>query len=242
VRTAKKGVGAWFSDRVNTALADSGASWYYTWKPVTDGVGAPGLEFVPMIWSGANVASDVAAAKESGAGVLLGFNEPDNKDQANMSVAQALDLWPQLQETGMRLGSPAVSSDSYATTGWLEQFMQGAAQRGYRVDFIAVHWYGQTFDSAELERLKNYLTDIHRAYGKPIWLTEYSLINWTSWSAAPMSRLAEFATESVAMLEDLSFVERYAWFSLPAADGWQMTGLYSGSTPTPAGAAYRSAS
>ncbi len=31
---------------------------------------------------------------------LLGFNEPDRNDQAAMSVGQALDLWPQLVNTG----------------------------------------------------------------------------------------------------------------------------------------------
>ena len=31
---------------------------------------------------------------------LLGFNEPDMASQSNMSVQQALDLWPQLEPSG----------------------------------------------------------------------------------------------------------------------------------------------
>ena len=62
--------------------------------------------------------------------------------QANMSPGQALSLWPQLEATGMRLGSPAVADDGATPGGWLDQFMSGAAARGYRVNFITLHWYG----------------------------------------------------------------------------------------------------
>ena len=41
--------------------------------------------------------------------MLLGFNEPDLAEQANMTVEKALELWPRLEATGMRLGSPAVA-------------------------------------------------------------------------------------------------------------------------------------
>ncbi|GAA1680736.1 glycoside hydrolase family protein [Streptomyces yatensis] len=41
------------------------------------------------------------------------------------------------------------------------------------------------------------------------------------------------------MLQGLSFVERYAWFTLSADRGG--TGLYDGATPNQAGAAYRAA-
>jgi hypothetical protein len=50
----------------------------------------------------------LSAATASGK-TILGFNEPDLAGQANMTVGQALDLWPRLQATGRRLGSPAVA-------------------------------------------------------------------------------------------------------------------------------------
>jgi hypothetical protein len=42
------------------------------------------------------------------------------------------------------------------------------------------------------------------------------------------------------MLQGLSFVERYAWFTLSTSRG-DGTGLYNGTTATQVGAAYRSA-
>ena len=50
---------------------------------------------------------------EKNGSVLLGFNEPDQPDQANMTVQQALDLWPHLMATGMRLGSPSTAVESF---------------------------------------------------------------------------------------------------------------------------------
>jgi Glycosyl hydrolase catalytic core len=48
---------------------------------------------------------------------------------------------------------------------------------------------------------------------------------------------------STAMLQKLSYVERYAWFAFPTStDGTDGTGLYRpGNVPTLAGKAYRAA-
>lgn len=68
---------------------------------------------------------------------LLGYNEPDGRDQAHMSVARALEVWPELEAAGVPLGSPACIK---ANRPWMREFMEGAKQRGYRVDFVTVHW------------------------------------------------------------------------------------------------------
>ena len=58
----------------------------------------PGVEFVPMIWSDAFInATDTV--NQTGARVLLGFNEPNNcyGNQACMTPVLAASLWPRLQ-------------------------------------------------------------------------------------------------------------------------------------------------
>src|SRR5205814_8181588 len=139
---AKKGVGAWTFAGASAALAQSGATWYYTWSTGHPGLTTPaGVGFVPMIHAAADVtAAKLAQAKAAGP-YLLGFNEPDMAAQANMSVGQALDLWPQLAAAGQPLGSPAVAAGADRSGGWLDQFMAGAAGRGHRVDFVTLHWY-----------------------------------------------------------------------------------------------------
>ncbi|MFJ1704865.1 glycoside hydrolase family protein [Kitasatospora sp. NPDC088346] len=239
----KKGVSAWNFTGVTQAMADARVGWFYTWSSDRQQIRPPaGVEFVPMIWGAASVTdTQLDTARREGR-TLLGFNEPDLSAQAGMSPGRALDLWPRLQSTGMRLGAPAVAGGGDRAGGWLDQFMKGAAARHYRVDFIPLHWYGSDFRAdAATAQLRSYLQATYDRYRKPIWLTEYALIDFSSGTPrypTPQQQAA-FVTKSAAMLQGLPFVERYAWFTLSADRGG--TGLYKGATPNRMGAAYRAA-
>ncbi|RFS45812.1 glycoside hydrolase family protein [Micromonospora craniellae] len=242
--SAKKGVGVWTFDGVDRALADSGASWYYTWNVAHPGVTAPRVsEFVPMIWGADSVtAANLRQARQNGK-YLLGFNEPDLGGQANMSVERALDLWPQLEATGLPLGSPAVAWGGDRPGEWLDRFMAGVKERGLRVDFIALHWYGGDFRTANaVSQLRSYLQAVHDRYGLPIWLTEFALIDFSNGVRFPtQAQQAAFLTEATRMLRGLPWLHRYAWFGLPASDRDQ-TGLYRpGGQATEVGRAFRAA-
>jgi Glycosyl hydrolase catalytic core len=241
-----KGAGAWNFTGATQALADSGASWYYDWETTPNGITAPAsASFVPMIWGAASVTTaNLDEVKQEGS-YLLGFNEPDMASQSNMSVQQALDLWPQLEATGMTLGSPAVASGAATPGGWLDQFMSGAKARGYRVDFITVHWYGGDFVTADaVQELESYLQAIYARYHLPIWLTEFALINFSG--SAPSypteAQQAAFLAAATNMLATLPYVHRYAWFALPVSSGSGTTGLFgTGAVATEVGRAFEAA-
>ncbi len=240
--TAKKGVSTWQFPGLAGAMTDVGANWYYNWGTNDDSMPAD-AEFVPMIWD-ENVVTPANLAKVKAEGrTLLGFNEPDLAGQAEMTVEQALDLWPQLQATGMRLGSPAVAFGGNTPGGWLDRFMTGARQRGLRVDFITLHWYGSDFSSAAAGQFMGYVKAVHDRYQLPIWVTEYGLMNFTGTPKFPSTQqITAFITESTRQLEAAPYVERYAWFSLPAVGDSVDYGLYrDATTPTEAGKAYRAA-
>jgi len=241
----KKGVSVWTFNGVGPALAESGADWYYTWSTGHSGIAAPsGVGFVPMIWGpGSVTASNLAQAKAAGP-YLLGFNEPDMSAQSNMTVDQALSLWPQLMASGKILGSPAVATGGGTAGGWLDRFMSGAQAKGYRVDFITLHWYGSDFNSADaVSQLKSYVQAVYDRYHKPIWLTEYALINFANGTSYPSDQQqAAFVTASAKMLTSLPYLQRYAWFALPASDSGPSTGLFhSGPSVTAAGRAFEAA-
>jgi hypothetical protein len=232
--SAKKGVGTWGFDGVQKVLTEARLPWYYTWGPHGfDDV--PG--FVPMIW-GADDAAQISLT--DGGDTVLGFNEPDLADQADLTVDQAVALWPSLEATGRRLGSPAVASGADTPGGWLDQFLSRAS-----VDFVALHWYSADFTDpiGATRSLCDYLVTVHDRYGKPLWLTEYALADFTQGVAAARyptgAEQAAFVDASVAMLERLPFVERYAWFALCDTGNVYRTGLYaSPSRKTAAGVAY----
>ena len=175
--------------------------------------------------------------------VLLGFNEPDMGGQADMSVEDALAAWPKLQETGMRLGSPAVAYGGDTPGGWLDRFMKGAKEKNLRVDFITVHWYGSDFSDAAVGQFLGYVDAVHARYDLPIWVTEYGLMNFTGSPKYPTgAQEAAFIKGTTTGMEKRSFVERYAWFGLPAVGDSIDFGLYKdASTPTEAGKAYKAA-
>jgi RNA polymerase sigma factor (sigma-70 family) len=246
VSTERKGVSTWNFAGAGQALTDSGASWYYNWGTTPNGVAAPAsVSYVPMIWGAASVSAATLAQVSSEGHVLLGFNEPDLGRQSNMSVSQALALWPRLMATGMTLGSPAVASGAATPGGWLDQFMTGAKARGYRVDFIAVHWYGGDFAAGPaVQELESYLQAIYARYHLPIWVTEFALTSYSGGTATfpTEAQQAAFLTAATKMLDGLSYVQRYAWFALPTSSGSGTTGLFNpGPSVTQVGQAFEAA-
>ena len=241
-----KGVGTWKFAGVNRALAESGASWYYNWGPGPDGMSVPRrMSFVPMVWGPSHVTAATLGQVRREGRVLLGFNEPDLSTQSDMTVRQALGLWPRLMATGMELGSPAVASDAATPGSWLDQFMSGAKARGYRVDFIAVHWYGADYRTGPaVQQLRAYLQAVYVRYHRPIWITEFALANFESPTPSFPTRGQQtaFLKAATAMVAGLSYVQRYAWFALPTAPDTGTTGLFNADTVlTEVGHAFKAA-
>ena len=212
--SAKKGIGiGGRAPNLNGKLEELRCKWFYTWTAqMPDGI-PKGIEYTPMIWEYKGnpeaVANTGRIAKKAGTNELLGFNEPDGSKQANMSVESALDAWPVLQETGLRLGSPACV---HPDNEWMRAFMEGAKKRGFKVDFICVHSYGAPTADAFIKRLHA----VHELYKKPIWITEFAVADWKAKSVAENQfkpdEILKFMEEVLPQLEKLDFVERYAWF------------------------------
>ena len=198
-KSKEAGKKGWCGGHPDTAK-EMNCSWFYNWGP--HGESKEGLEFVPMIKSKHGATAKVLeAVKKSGAKNLLGFNEPERENQGNTTVEEALDIWPRLMDTGIRLGSPAPSSNK-AGMEWLEKFMEGAEKRKLRVDFIAVHFY----KSANAEVFSRWLEELHHRYNRPIWVTEFN----AKFTDGDRDKFAKDAFHLLAHHKD---VERYAYMN-----------------------------
>ncbi|WP_144057682.1 glycosyl hydrolase [Novipirellula maiorica] len=193
------------------------AGWYYNWNwaPTPGKIDA---EFVPMIKGKFNAVDKAFAKieklKEShGVTHLLGFNEPDSPKQGNTSVEKAVALWPKLMDTGLRLGSPAVT-DNARGKAWFKAFAAQAAAKKLRVDFIAVHRYPNLQKKGVALQFLRSLEQLYREYRLPIWITEFSGLNFGSKDRhmTPADNV-EFMQNVLPKLEQLPYIERYAWFS-----------------------------
>jgi autotransporter-associated beta strand protein len=146
---------------------------------------------------------------------LLGYNEPDHVDQANLSVADAISSWPDLLGTGLRVGSPAVTDGGRST--WLYPFMEQAETNDYRVDFVAVHYYrcsSPTDAAGAATQMYNFLKEIHDTTGKPIWITEWNQgANWTGCGDPTGAQHSAAVSAMMDMLEETPWVERYALYN-----------------------------
>ncbi len=202
----------------NKKVEDLRASWHYSWGHELKSLEPDSVEFVPMIWGAWSDTAkiqqkldEIKAWKDQGkVKYLLGFNEPDGKEQANMTVKSAIDYWPKLMEAGLPLGSPAAV---HADREWMTEFMAEVEKRNYRVDFICVHWYG----GANAQSLINHLQKVYELYKRPIWITEFAPADWSASSPTTSKVSKEKATNFMKailpMLDTLSYVERYCWFS-----------------------------
>ena len=201
-------------ERVAEFLKAVNSRWMYNWNIEPPEILPAGIEFVPMIYQGREISPKTAGrvkslARQKGSRELLGFNEPDAPKQGNTSVRQALDAWPKLQATGLRLGSPATV---HPDNEWMTEFMKGVDDRGLRVDFICMHSYGGPGVDSLLKKIRK----VHDMFKRPIWITEFAVADWEAKTAAENrhkpEKIAGFVSELLPRLEAMDIVERYAWF------------------------------
>jgi hypothetical protein len=214
-------------------------SWAYNWGYGTSWILPPSSVFEPMQWGNWSVDTSTYGAWHSTEKpiYLMGFNEPDNASQANMTVAQAITLWPQLQNMNVPLLSPA-TQNTYAS--WIYNFFNQAANRGYRVDYTAVHLYINPDAAALINNLQN----VYNTWGRPVWLTEFSPVDWTGTATWSEQDNYNFLAEFMWQAEDQLWLKRYALFPFsgtPSTNPWDANGhrgdtfLANGVTLTPYG-------
>lgn len=191
------------------------STWYYNWgssptiDPANPDAKTYNQEFVPEKWGAGGLWDGVYSIQD--ATHLLGYNEPDHSEQSNVTVDKAVEEWPLMMQTGMRLGSPATTNYS-----WLYNFIDKCRKLNYRVDYVVVHAYWGGKSATEWY---NDLKTIHERTGRPVWIKEWNNgANWTkeNW---PSSQTEQYAkqlrdlTAIVYMLDTCSFVERYSLYN-----------------------------
>lgn len=205
----KKGWAGWNQDEINAF----DVSWYYDWS--ASGNTSSTIEYVPIrqkqYWPG----WDEIIAKQ-GATHVLGYNEPDHTDQADMTVEECIEGWPGFMQTGLRVGAPAYS-DPF--NGKLTNFMAQAETLNYRIDFIPLHAYW--FKSAQ--QWSNDLDYLYNQYHRPMWVTEWNIgANWTdnNFPDDPDKLTDANATKHLNdliavldVLESKDYVERYSIYN-----------------------------
>ena len=184
--------------------------------------------------------------KARGVSHLSGFNEPDNsaedayKNLNNGSVSSAIDHWPPLLNTGLRVGAPAVTDGG---SNWLYEFMDSADAAGLRVDYVPIHYYkcygNNDYPTGAADALYNFLKSVHDRVQRPLWVTEFNNgANWTEdYCADPDINQNKNVIEAmINMMDSVPWIERYAIYSNVE---WTRRTHYDDGSLTPMGIMYR---
>ena len=162
----------------------------------------------------------------------MGYNEPDFVDQSNVPVATAIANQHYFTNSGMRIGAPATAIQA-PNSEWFNEYLQGINTDD--IDFIPVHNYPGNIGVTDKEikdnakSLLNCINETHNKFNKPIWVTEFAVANWNPYwdgyngaNEANKAEVRKFLNyvingfDNNVGLNDLEFVERYAWFSFDA--------------------------
>lgn len=207
-----------FQFKAQMAAVAPGVTWFYNWGPAMGNYLAKEdvMEYVPMCWNGSYDADKIRAwaASHPECKYLLGFNEPNFTNQADMTPQAAAAKWPEVQalakELNLKLVAPALNTSPNPPyqdpTKWMDEFVAIVGSDAF--DYTAVHSYGGA------QALKNIATTFHDRYGKDVWVTEFCYWpeegNPNSY-VSPDSQIASMM-QSVEWLEKTPWIFRYAWF------------------------------
>ena len=190
-KSAKRGVSFDFKQAEDLPLLSPFCSWAYNWGNTQNAQAAlwfdsNDMDFCPMAWNNTYNADAIRQYVQAHPKTkyLLGFNEPNLKDQCNMTPAEAAAHWGEVvalaNELHVKLVSPAMNYgtlDGYSDpVKWLDEFFAQPGVSMADIDAIAVHCY-----MSSPSAVRNYI-EMFRKYGKPVWLTEFC-----AWDPVPGS-------------------------------------------------------
>lgn len=183
-------------------VSSTQAHWHYS-EAAKRSIKEPGnIDFVPMISDSGDLDVELYdylfELKDEGLLLnLLTFKEPDDSTSL-LSVDDAINAWPELEQFDVPLGSP-LCADISGT--WINDFMAQSESSGLRVDYIVMQWYGAADATAFLKTVDS----VYNAFGKPVWIAKFAPVN------ARLSEVKTFIETVIPELESRDHVYRYAW-------------------------------
>lgn len=154
-----------FQFKAQVAAISPGVSWYYNWGPSVGRYlkNETGMEFVPMCWNGNYDAEAIRTyvGEHPEVKYLLGFNEPNFSNQANMTPAQAAAKWGDVRalaaQLGLELVAPALNyspNPPYQDPGEMDGRIRHARRNGR----IRLHGRTQLWRNRSDERTRHHIS------------------------------------------------------------------------------------
>jgi hypothetical protein len=194
----------------------------YNWGQVENNdIGAP---FIPMMHGPSKSTSqewlaNVDKAAKKGSKAVMGFNEPDHAEQANLSPEAACSAWKEYMNPiasshpDLTIIGPSVTNAGSEAMGlsWLSKFY--AACPDAVVHATNMHFY-DIYDDGTFERFKAQVEKAAAVKNLPVWVTEFGL----NPGSASSEQAASFLKQAMAYLDGNDKVQGYSWFMVGSGE------------------------
>jgi len=168
------------------------------------------VEFIPQVYGvpgrgrrAKETAKEPVVPKEYN--TILGWNEPNLHDQADIPPKEAAVAWRKFQKKYHDRVLVAPSTAGTNATGWFDAFMEACkGLGGCRFDYLATHHYKVESAEKTMKTLKDYSDRYDK---KPIWLTEFAV-----WKTHDEDKIINYIKDLLPQLENADFIYRYSWF------------------------------
>ena len=204
----------------NVEAPDWGVSWYYNWSmEAFKYTSFQDLEYVPMMWKSQD--SDqktISRFSKWGYKYVLAFNEPDLSEQSCIDVDTAVEGMKAFMNQNLLVGAPATALCPPWSKNWFQPFMEKMKYYGMDVDFIPIHHYWNWWTDEGADAFIKLVKDTYEMYHKPIWITEFAISGDPGQNDEQIQSVIGYMKRVIKQLDQLDFVERYAWFSFNPHD------------------------
>jgi len=224
VQSRKRGVCVNKLSAEDFAALQPGVSWFYNWHYESADV-RPGMDYLPMVWTSSP--DRIAGAKryldsKPKPRMLMGINEPNLSGQANLNPQQAAEVWKELSRMAKAKGVPltgphmAISAPGNEIVKGYDPIQKKERNLSYMIDFLDAFFHYAGKDSTDgigihaygnVGELKWAVGELHKKYGKPIWVSEFA-----EWGARDVEAEIRYMIEAVDFMERAPHVAGYAWF------------------------------
>ncbi|KAF2220676.1 glycosyl hydrolase catalytic core-domain-containing protein [Elsinoe ampelina] len=212
--TKKKGL-SFTNPSQLTPWTGKNVGWTYNWW-TTRGDVPTEMEYFPMMWCPTKLSvsawtTDANKAISQGSKRLLGFNEPDQKGQCDITYTAAAtghQAYMNPFKGKALIGSPAVTNGGGSMgLAYQENFLKACAGN-CTVDFLNMHWYGNKQNAVYNFQLQvNKTIALGEKYGiDEVWVTEFGLNDGTD------QEKADFVTSVGDWMDTQGKVGGYSYF------------------------------
>ncbi|KAF2269153.1 hypothetical protein CC78DRAFT_453720, partial [Lojkania enalia] len=210
-------------------------SFAYNWASVGGDSLPEGVKYVPMMHRPSEATPEqwlqnVDKAVAAGTDTVMGFNEPDHLDQANLSPDAACSKWKEYMNPIASshpdvtiLGPSVTNGGGEMGLTWLDNFNKICGS-GATWHAANIHFY-DIYDGA-VERFKTHVEKAAAMFGKKVWVTEFGLN-----PGATSEQAADFLKQVMEYMDGSDVVQGYSYFmvgtgenQLNTAGGLSITG------------------